>query len=332
MKFLKFKSIHFSLLTLISIIVFMTSCGKEAIIEENIIETAASEKENHIDYTRIGFSNNMLVFENVEHVHEVLEQIQTFKIKNEDIQKKFPEFTSFQSQYYLLRNKYSKEELKNKTNVFGYFEKDDEFILKPNIPISSGLALICNSEASIIVKNDIIKTTFNKNYIIDKKLLNNNQDIEYLIKNGQVKKVFNAQHSYLPNSELNRSNKKLETCTDYVRGQNRRLQAELGYFTHFLAVFAYADSNYEKKAGWWWDDITYNSCSVTLNVNRLAFDDVSNVSHTINNNDNLVEVSVFLGGILGSFHFEDYTDNMNSTHSANVTYSETHNLQCSNIY
>jgi len=49
MKNLKVKSILFSLFAVTAVAVFMTSCGKEQVIPDTVVEQVISEADNQID-------------------------------------------------------------------------------------------------------------------------------------------------------------------------------------------------------------------------------------------------------------------------------------------
>jgi len=332
------KNLKFLFYTLAVSAFIFTACEKDQLLNEEARgteKTTAQVSHDVIDFSRITFDQDMLVFESREHVAEVLEQIQQSEITNEVFQRAFPGFRSFQSEYLSIMDEHAGDfkELQKHTHVLISFEEEEEMKIRPIMPFSFGLALIYNANATIIVNDDVIKTTADKDYILDRNLAQSQSGIDELIKKGNVKKVFNIKRSDIPGLELSGEKAKLDDCSFNVPGQNRRLKAEIGYTFFYLAVYAYGESKYEKKFIFWWVNDTYNSCSVSLFVQRELFNDTAFGANVVNNNDDTVETSVFLGNEIGVFHLENFTTSIVGLHSASVTYNGTnYGLPCINVW
>jgi len=239
------------------IVIFaMSSCQRE----NNLMELSYLEN--------IGYEEGMLVFENDEHVRLFLENYEPSNDK--EIQSKFESFKSYQDKFETIKAAFMED-----GNLPAKFEHlvitdvnnlSQVRQLMPLFPPHSGFSSLLNENASFRV-NDEIVVYKNNNVFIDKYTMV--EEMEHKIK-AELVPAISLNHNVV--STTDRGVHVEDDCDNFVPNENRRLQGELGWYDFYWrwGYYCFANSNYEKRFLFGWDDITYVRCSAQVFVDGVA--------------------------------------------------------------
>ena len=331
LRLLIFKLIKMKKLNLLALligalsIICMTSCQKE---DDLKIQEKTTTSFKLAD---LKFNDGMIVFKNDIQVREFL-TVYNEDLKNE-LKRQFPNLKSYQERF---------QEIRTEWKVTGMLHKEDKkmiqqkFILgeeveklRPILALGSGIVNILNENATFKVGDEFVQ--FREDMLFRSKEISFNT-FQDKITNSELEGTI-LHHEI--NQNLNsRGRNKVDDCTKYIPGENRRVQGDLGWNDlNSFGYYLWGNSNYERKSFFHWRDQTYNKCTshiVIIDSNgKQRYKTVSKY-----NSDDLVWAGIYIQTYYDAEnrrwkHVDELVDNFRCRHYANVTFNNrTYNLAC----
>lgn len=263
------KTLSFKLTFYMSLCLMMLfSCSEDSFensVIDDINEFTSLQTDGHLD--NLGFKDGMITFKDDDAVVAFLQNYHTSD--HELINQRFEEFNSYDETFRSIKDKYLEKQIldpKFESLVLTDFNNDSQIRqVMPLFPPISGLYSVLNENASLLVDDEIV---IYKKDIVYQDTYTTLKSINDKIKTNELE-GFKLDHKVV--DSIVRKGKE-DDCNDRIPNNNRQVQGDLGWnnFNSRWGYFAWANSNYERKQGWWWKDQTYISCSAEVFVDGVA--------------------------------------------------------------